>query len=304
MNRDITLLGAPSAIGIKPYDDGTMRRLDLAPAALRDEGLVQRLDARDLGDVVPPPYRDFVRPSGRVRNEQDVAQYSRSLAARLADDVHDDAFALVLGGDCSIILGCLLAARRRRSRTGLVYVDAHADFATPELSRSGSAASMCLALAVGRGDSRLARLDGDAPLVRAEDVIVIGRRDDADTPWYGQDDLRAGPALDLTMAEIRDLDPGAVARRALDRLTHARVDAFWIHLDADAIDPAFVPAVDSPEPGGLSIDDLATLAATLAEDPRAMGLDLSIYDPGLDADRASAGRLVTLLERALRPRRA
>ena len=141
MQRDITVLGAASAIGIKPYDDGTMRRLDLAPVALRDEGIVQRLDARDLGDVVPPPYRDFVRQAGQVRNEDDVAQYSRALAERLGDGVHDDAFALVLGGDCSIILGCLLAARQRRARVGLVYADAHADFATPELSRSGSAAS-------------------------------------------------------------------------------------------------------------------------------------------------------------------
>ena len=300
MKRDITLLGAPSAIGIKPYDDGTMRRLDLAPAALRDEGIVRRLDARDLGDVTPPPYRDFVRPAGRVRNEQDVAQYARALAARLADGVHDDAFALVLGGDCSIIFGCLLAARRRHSRVGLVYADAHADFATPELSRSGSAASMCLALAVGRGDTSLARLDGDAPLVRTEDVIVIGRRDEGDAPWYGQDDLRAGPALDLPMAAIRGRAPDAIARLALDRLTQSGVDAFWIHLDADVIDPALVPAVDSPEPDGISIDDLAALAATLAEDPRAIGLDLSIYDPGLDADGTSAVRLATLLEHALR----
>src|SRR5687767_50256 len=133
MERPITLVGAPSSIGIRPYDDGTARRLDLAPNALREQGLGERLAARDFGDVIPPPYRDFVRPPRRPRNEDGVAAYTRQIAARVADANAGDAFTLLLGGDCSIVLGGLLGVRRRgHSRVGLVYVDAHADFATPE----------------------------------------------------------------------------------------------------------------------------------------------------------------------------
>src|SRR5687767_5565375 len=131
MSRTITIIGAPSSIGIKPYDDGTMRRLDLAPAALRQQRLARRLGARDLGDILPPPYRDFVRPPRKPRNEDLVERYSRDLAQHVAT-ADDGAFLLVLGGDCSIVLGCLSGVRRRRARVGLVYVDAHADFATPE----------------------------------------------------------------------------------------------------------------------------------------------------------------------------
>jgi arginase len=196
MSRTITIIGAPSSIGIKPYDDGTMRRLDLAPAALRQQGIAARLGARDRGDIVPPPYRDFVRPPRKPRNEDLVERYSRDLAQYVAE-ADDGSFLLILGGDCSIVLGCLSGVRRERARVGLVYVDAHGDFATPELSRTGSAASMCLALAVGRGDSTLARLDGEQPLVRPDDLVVVGRRDDADAPWYGQDVLRAGPMLTI-----------------------------------------------------------------------------------------------------------
>jgi arginase len=151
MVRHIVIIGAPSSIGIRPYEDGSPRRLDLAPGVLREQGIGDRLGARDLGDVVPPPYRDLVRPLGRPRNESEVASYSRELAQRVGDAAGDGAFILVLGGDCSIVLGCLLGLRRAASApVGLIYVDAHSDFATPASSRTGSAASMCLALAASR----------------------------------------------------------------------------------------------------------------------------------------------------------
>lgn len=299
MIRPIAILGAPSSIGIRPYDDGSPRRLDLAPAALREQGLARRLHARDLGDVVPPPYRDFVRPPGRPRNEDGVAAYSREIAARVGA-ANEHAFVLLLGGDCSIVLGALLGARgRRRSRVGLVYVDAHADFATPESSRTGSAASMCLALAVGRGETPLARLRADSPLVHAEDVVVVGRRDDADEPWYGQDVLRASRALDLPHAAIRDRGPAAVARASLERMTQPLIEGFWIHVDADVLDPTVVPAVDSPEPDGLTLDELVALLTPLVRHPSALGLELTIYDPALDPERTSAARLTDMLQQVL-----
>ena len=66
MNRDITIIGAPSSIGIRPYADGAPRRLDLTPGVLRESGLAARLKARDAGDVLPPPrYQDIKRPEGR-----------------------------------------------------------------------------------------------------------------------------------------------------------------------------------------------------------------------------------------------
>ncbi|HKD33181.1 MAG TPA: arginase family protein [Gaiellaceae bacterium] len=192
MDRTVAVIGAPSAIGIRPHDDGNVRRLDLTPGVLRDQGLVARLAAFDLGDVMPPQcYRDLVRPPGRVRNEDDVAWYARELAERVAAATRDGRFVLLLCGDSSILLGALLGLRQGgRSPVGLVYFDAHSDFATLEESRSGSAASMNSALAIGRVDSPLARLDGARPLVRAEYVVHIGSRDEGEP--YGNVEL--GPA--------------------------------------------------------------------------------------------------------------
>ena len=211
----------------------------------------------------------------------------------------DGAFVLVLGGDCSIVLGCLLGVRRPSAPPiGLAYIDAHADFATPEESRTGSAASMCLALAVGRGDTALARLGGEEPLARPDDVVLIGRRDEGD-PWYGHDALRASPILDLPGGVVRDRGMAAAARTALERLARPGMGGFWIHVDADVLDPAVLPAVDSPEPGGLDLDGLTELVSPLVRHPEALGLELTIYDPALDPDRTSAARLATLLERVL-----
>ncbi len=118
MNRSIAIVGAPTSIGIRTYDSGEPRQLDRAPGVFRELGLVQRLGASDLGDVIPPAYRDYVRPPGRARNETEVGAYCRTLGERVAEATSDGRFAVVLGGDCSIVLGSLLGARTDRARIG------------------------------------------------------------------------------------------------------------------------------------------------------------------------------------------
>ena len=295
--RRIAILGAPSSIGIRPYDEtNEPRRLDLAPEVLRELGLVALLAADDLGDVEPPPYRDRVRPVRGIRNEEGVAAYSRALADRVAAALEGDRFVVVLGGDCSIVLGSLHGARRRPGGIGLVYVDGHADFATPEESTTGSAASMCLALAVGRGDSPLARLDGDAPLVHGRDVVLIGRRDEGDP--FDQDAIAVAGILDMPDSMLSATGAGAVTAAALERVGRA---GFWIHVDADVLDPRVMPAVDSPEPGGPDIDGLVSILAPIVAHPSALGMDLTIYDPLLDPERGAGSELVALLARILAP---
>jgi arginase len=297
----IAVCGAASSIGIRPYDDVVEARwLDRAPAALRRTGLVERLGGEDLGDVSPAAYRDFVRPRG-IRNEPELVEYSIALAGLVGRAVGTGRFTLVLGGDCSIVLGSLLGARRHVGRLGLVYIDAHDDFATPEESLTGSAASMCLGLAAGRGDTPLARLGGGTPLVEGSDVVLVGRRVSGE-PASGEAALRASGLLELDDAHIASAGAAATAAAALERVTGPGIDGFWVHLDADVIDPAVLPAVDSPEPGGLGLDKLASLLAPLVRHPRAVGLQFTIYDPRLDEDGTCAARLAALLEAVLAPR--
>jgi arginase len=104
----------------------------------------------------------------------------RDHASRLADAVgavlDQGAFPIVLGGDCTILLGITLALRRR-GRSGLLFLDGHADFYQPEAEPTGEAASMELALVTGRGPELVTDLEGRRPLLRDQDVVVLGFRD-------------------------------------------------------------------------------------------------------------------------------
>jgi arginase len=105
-------------------------------------------------------------------------------------------------------------------------------------------------------------------------------------------DLAASPILDVPGAALSDRGVADVKAAALERLTlpgsTEEPRGFWIHLDADVINPTVMPAVDSPEPGGPTIKELVDLLTPLVRHPRALGLELTIYDPGLDPDRSCA----------------
>ncbi|HEU4698887.1 MAG TPA: arginase family protein [Gemmatimonadales bacterium] len=301
--RPFRLLGAPTQLGLAPYPDGTARRVNEAPHALRARGLVARLGAEDLGDVAAPPYRDFARGALPIRHAAEIAEHAARLAERVAGAATPDARLLLVGGDCSILLGALLGLRRRApgARVGLVFVDGHCDFAPPDVSRSGGAAGMDLALAVGAIDHPLARLAEDGePLVRAEDVALLARKDLADEPHYGARSVRRSPVVDLPLEVVRAQGLAVAADRALERVARPGLAGFWIHFDVDVLRPELMPAVDSPEPDGLALEEAEELLARLLAHPGALGLEVTIYDPGLDPDGACGERLVALLERVAR----
>jgi arginase len=126
-------------------------------------------------------------------------------------------------------------------------------------------------------------------------VLAIGARaDDQDLA----EAMAAGIAVD-TDADVRANGATRTGERAATRL--AAVDGFWVHLDADIIDPETMPAVDSPDPGGLGLAEVAALLRPLLASPRAVGLEVTILDPDLDEDGTLAGRFADLIVDALRP---
>ena len=96
---------------------------------------------------------------------------------------------MVLGGDCSILIGTLLSLRRS-GRYGLFFIDGHADFYQPQASTTGEVADMDLAIVSGRGPDILTNIDNLKPLVRDEDVVVFGYRDAEQSAGYGSQDVR------------------------------------------------------------------------------------------------------------------
>ena len=225
---------------------------------------------------------------------EEARLYTRRLAERLSGHLRSGEFPVVLGGDCSILLGSTLALRRR-GRYGLAFIDGHSDFRhVGNSAEVGAAAGEDLALVTGRGQPDLADLDGLNPYVRDRDVVVLGIRDYDEC----RDEL---VALKIQLAAAEDIrrDAEAVAREALIGLESAELSGFWAHLDADVLDPSVMPAVDSPDPNGLTIDEVRSLLRPLLASPRCAGFQLTVYDPDLDPDASCARLLADLVERAL-----
>src|SRR5690606_4501636 len=125
--RTLTLLDAPSNLGLSPPVPGSAPGASKLAGALRDQRLLERLGAVDAGVVPPPRYRPDLEPGPRTRNHDAVATYSVALAGRVGRIIDDGGFPVVLGGDCSILLGPALALRRR-GRYGRAYVGGHSNF--------------------------------------------------------------------------------------------------------------------------------------------------------------------------------
>jgi arginase len=289
------IVEAPSVLGLFP---GGVEHL---PEALLGAGLAEKLEARHAGAVAPPPYDPTVDATTGLLNPTALAAYAHQLADATGDILEEGGVPVVLGGDCSILLGTLLALRRR-GRFGLLFVDGHADFYQPEAEPTGQAASMDLALATGRGPSIVADLDGRGPLVRDPDVVQLGRRDAEEAEKDGSQRIEDTAITVIDLAAVRELGAERAIQVALERLRRSDLDGFWIHLDCDVLDDTIMPAVDYRLPDGLSWTELATVIGAAVESGHVAGIEVTIFNPTLDPDGQIARTLVSTLAQALTSR--
>jgi arginase len=230
-------------------------------------------------------------------NAKAIAEWSPKLADAVGNVLDGGEFPVVLGGDCTIILGSLLALKRR-GRYGLLFIDGNADFFQPEAEPNGEGASMDLAFATGHGPKLLTNIEGRGPLVRSEDVVAFAYRDHKDQEEYGSQPLpQELKALDLPLVCAMGID--AATRQAVDHLTRPELDGFFIHLDADCLDDAIMPAVDFRVPGGLSWDELEAALRIAMASGKAVGIEVAIYNPRLDKDGTAGRGLAHVLAAAL-----
>jgi arginase len=289
---ELVIVEAPSVLGLFP---GGVERL---PEALLRAGLAERLDARRGGRLAAPPYDAVRDPVTGMLNPDSVRAYALELAEVAGELLDQGSIPILLGGDCSILLGPMLALRRR-GRYGLLFVDGHADFYQPEAEPNGEAASMDLALATGRGPDVVADIGGLGPLVRDEDVVQFGRRDAEEAERAGSDRIEDTTITIIDLDAIRERGIHRAAHDAVKALVQPHLDGFWIHLDCDVIDDALMPAVDYRLPGGLSWGELETLLRVATASGRVLGLEITIFNPSLDHDGTITNALVTCLARSL-----
>jgi arginase len=284
----LRVIEVPSPLGLWPSG------VEQAPDALREAGLHSRLSAEEEVRLEVPAYSDERDQSTGVLNPAGIADVAHRLADAVGAAIDQEEFPVVLGGDCSIVLGPLLALRRR-GRYGLAYLDGHADFQHPDDEPKGEVASLDLALATGRGPAAVADLDGLGPLVRDEDVAVVGYRVVGDNDRFGGEDIRSTAIGVLDLQEVRRLGTGATLERVIATVTGPGLHGFWVHLDVDVLGDEIMPAVDYRHPDGLSWDEAAELLTGLLGHEMARGLEVTIFNPRLDPDGSLARQLSDLI---------
>lgn len=288
----IVIIDAPTNLGLQPTG---VERLG---AALKNVGLMSALDAAQGDAIIPSPYSSARNSRDEVLNEAGLREYALRQADAVGEVLDAGQMPLVLGGDDSILLGDTLALRRR-GRYGLIFLDAHTDFYLPEQSETGEASDLDLALVTGRGPETLTNIDGLSPFVQDCDVALLASRDWEEKAQYGGPDPRDTGMRVETLEDMRARDLSSVADDAIAHVTNAGVEGFWVHLDADVLHDEDNPAVDYRLPDGLRFSELDELLHRLCTAEQFVGMDVSIFNPSLDADQLVAKKLCASIVQAL-----
>ena len=276
------------AIGVPIDSVGRAGGTELAPAALRQRGLVARLGARDGGDLDVTIRGDERDTESGVIGIDDVVATTVAVRNAVRDAVAAGDRPLVLGGCCTLVPGALAGLRDAVGAHGVAYVDGHVDVYDGQTSPTGEAADMPMGVAFGLGPDRWIAAAGGATTAPA-DTIVLGARDPEEA-----DDI--ADLLADRLAAVTVLGPDELDDFAPERLAGR---PFWVHLDVDVLDEREMPATDYLMPGGLTWEALTALLAPLCAVPSLAGLSLGCVNPEKDPDGRYVERTCTLLETVL-----
>lgn len=296
---------APTNLGLSPLRPGHVPGTWRAPQTLMAHGLAQKLGARAVTELPQPTYSPAAQPGTRIRNGHGIRAFTIALAAEVAAVQARGEFPLVVGGDCSILLGAL-AGSRSAGPLSLVHIDGHSDFRHPgnydPQQMLGAVAGMDLALATGRGELLLTEWPGvTGPLVPERQVLQLGEREcrDADFAWP---DINQTAIARIDVFAANRIGKAEIVRQIEQMLATEPEWRFWLHLDVDVLDQTIMPAVDSPGSPGIDRLWLENIVARLLQNPLCCGMTLSVFDPELDPDGRYAALIVEMLEAMFRSR--
>ena len=292
--REYAVIDAPSILGLRPTG------VELLPKALRTAGLLERLNAEYCGIVTPSsPYNYNRDEVTKLLNPIAIKDYSIRLAETVKYVLHNNKFPIVLGGDCSIVIGNVLALRHL-GRYGLFFIDGHADFYQPEESPTGEVADMDLAIVSGYGPDILTNIEDLKPLVMEQDIVVFGYRDKTQSAQYGCQDIKNTTIMNtIELTDVQRLGLKNAASSAIEKFLKNELSGFWIHFDVDVLNDSIMPAVDYRLPGGITFSQLSDLLRLLLTSKKAVGISITIFNPTLDKDGSITRNLVSSIVRGL-----
>lgn len=287
LHKDPIILAAPSILGLRP--SGVER---LAVQLLRG-GLAQRLGIKQPVQHVPvlnDHYSDQRDPQTQCLNPLALRKFSSTLGTVVQCCVAKH-FPIVLGGDCSLLLG-IMSGLKGLGTYGIVSLDAHADFYEPGKSTTGEVADMDMAIITGRGPEPLTNIDNLKPYVQDQHAMHIGQRDWEETQHYGSQDIRQTAITCIDLATLRQHGVATQSKWLANHLQSLRIDGCWLHYDTDVLTDDLNPAVDYRLPGGLRYDEVEFLIRSLFATGKIVGISVTIFNPSLDPDGYITANLV------------
>lgn len=272
----------------------SQRGVDLGPGAVRYAGLASRVRAlgysvEDLGNVAVPVRESFAG-EGTTHFLPAILDACRVVYDLGRKALADGCMPVFLGGDHSIAMGTVGGVTHDGGAVGLIWIDAHGDFNTPETSPSGNVHGMPLAALCGLGPSELVDLGRPGAKLRPENVVLIGIRD---LDPLERQLLKDSGVTIFTMRDIDERGIANVAREALDQLRN--VSRLHVSLDMDSLDPSEAPGVGTPVPGGLTYREAHALMEILADRGIVGSVDIVEINPILDNRNETAETAVQLL---------
>ena len=276
-------------IGV-PIDLGADRRgVDMGPSAIRYASLRQKLEGlghavEDKGNIEVPIQETCSITDPKLKYIDCIVPMSRRVAGAVATSIQRGRFPLVLGGDHSLSVGSVRGAAKQK-KIGVIWLDAHGDFNTPETTPSGNIHGMSLAALCGLGDARLTALwDETPPVIDSRRVAIIGARD---LDPGEKINLRNAGALVLSMEQVDRIGMVAALEQCIERVSKD-VDGIYLSMDLDALDPRFAPGVGTPVPGGLTYREGHLACEVVAETGKLIGMDIVEVNPVLDEKNQTA----------------
>ncbi|GAB4552601.1 MAG: arginase [Anaerolineae bacterium] len=294
MPRTVRIMGVP-------MDFGQSRRgVDMGPSAVRYAGLGEHLaqlgyTVHDCGNIDVPVVEEVVEKEIEARTENVKARHldavvavCQTVFAAATACIPASDFAIFLGGDHSISVGSV-AAMASRGQVGVMWIDAHGDFNTPETSLSGNVHGMPVSALIGQGPPSLVNVGYAGAKLQPSQIVMVGIRDldQAERQRLIDNHITA-----FTMTDIDEHGIASVTRRALDILTY--LDRIHVSLDMDSLDPDFAPGVGTPVRGGLTYREAHLLMEILAQSGKVRSMDIVEINPILDERNQTAETAVEL----------
>lgn len=293
MNPSISLIGVPTDIG------AGARGASMGPEALRVAGIQAVLESHglqvaDRGNLAGPA-NPWLPPVNGYRHLAEVVAWNTALHDAVHAELAQGRMPIVLGGDHCLGLGSISAVARHCRETGktlrVLWLDAHADFNTAELTPSGNVHGMPVACLCGHGPAELTGIGGHTPAITPDVVRQIGIRS------VDPGEKRFVHEAGLEVFDMRYIDEMGMrhtmeqALMGLDDNTHLHVS-----FDVDFLDPEIAPGVGTTVPGGPTYREAQLCMEMIADTGRLASLDVMELNPALDVRNRTAELAVDLIE--------